>query len=127
MQIILLTKLSEGVILMSVNECIKCTVNNCKHHAQQKDYCTLEVIQVGTHESDPTQKAYFDQRILPLSEYAFSSHNSLHHFTNKRMTAFKHTGLIYASMAIPARNIRPVKMLFPLFHLTCGDKYRYHR
>jgi hypothetical protein len=59
-QIILLTRLSEGVILMSVNECIKCTVNNCKHHAQQKDYCTLEVIQVGTHESDPTQKACTD-------------------------------------------------------------------
>ena len=45
---------------MSVNECIKCAVNNCKHHAQQKDYCTLEVIQVGTHESDPTQKACTD-------------------------------------------------------------------
>lgn len=59
-QIILLTKLSEGVILMSINESIKCTVNNCMHHAQEKNYCTLQVIQVGTHESDPTQKACTD-------------------------------------------------------------------
>lgn len=36
------------------NECIKCTVNNCRNHHQTKNYCTLESIQIGTHECDPT-------------------------------------------------------------------------
>lgn len=45
---------------MPVNECIQCTVENCKHHAEQKDYCTLNSIQVGTHETNPTQKACTD-------------------------------------------------------------------
>ena len=39
---------------MDVNSSIKCSVNNCKYHAQKKDYCTLNEIQVGTHESNPT-------------------------------------------------------------------------
>lgn len=39
---------------MDVNSCIKCSVNNCKHHAQVQDYCTLNEIQVGTHEANPT-------------------------------------------------------------------------
>ncbi len=59
-QIILLTKVSEGVILMPVNESIKCTVSSCKYHAEQKNYCTLQEIQVGTHETNPTQKACTD-------------------------------------------------------------------
>lgn len=39
---------------MDINSCIKCSVINCKHHAQSKDYCTLNEIQVGTHEANPT-------------------------------------------------------------------------
>lgn len=39
---------------MNINSSIKCCVNNCSHHAQSKDYCTLNEIQVGTHESNPT-------------------------------------------------------------------------
>ena len=39
---------------MDVNSSKKCSVNNCKYHAQKKDYCTLNEIQVGTHESNPT-------------------------------------------------------------------------
>ena len=31
------------------NEAIGCTVNNCTHHAQTENYCTLNKIQVGTH------------------------------------------------------------------------------
>ena len=38
-----------------INEHIACTVNNCAHHAQDKDYCTLNSIKVGTHEANPTQ------------------------------------------------------------------------
>lgn len=37
------------------NKSIACTVNNCSYHAQEKNYCTLDAIQVGTHESNPTQ------------------------------------------------------------------------
>ena len=36
------------------NECIRCTVDNCRHHHNTKNYCTLETIQVGTHEANPT-------------------------------------------------------------------------
>ncbi len=37
------------------NKSIACTVNNCSHHAQTENYCTLDKIQVGTHECDPTK------------------------------------------------------------------------
>lgn len=40
---------------MSKNTCIGCTVNNCKYHAQDENYCTLQKIMVGTHEPNPTQ------------------------------------------------------------------------
>ncbi len=37
------------------NNSIKCTVNQCKYHCDDRDYCSLDCISVGTHESDPTQ------------------------------------------------------------------------
>ncbi len=37
------------------NEAIKCTVTQCAHHCSSKDYCSLNSIQVGTHETNPTQ------------------------------------------------------------------------
>jgi hypothetical protein len=40
---------------MEKNSSIGCTVNNCTHHAQSENYCTLSKIEVGTHESNPTQ------------------------------------------------------------------------
>ncbi len=45
---------------MDVNSCIKCSVNKCQYHAQSKNNCTLEEIQVGTHEKDPTDIACTD-------------------------------------------------------------------
>ena len=36
------------------NQSIKCTVNNCAHHCQDSNYCGLDAIQVGTHETNPT-------------------------------------------------------------------------
>lgn len=45
---------------MIKNVSIGCTVNNCKYHAQQENYCTLDKICVGTHESNPTQKECTD-------------------------------------------------------------------
>lgn len=37
------------------NTSIGCTVNNCKHHCQSQNYCSLDKIMIGTHESDPTK------------------------------------------------------------------------
>lgn len=37
-----------------VNECIKCTVDKCKHHNGAQNYCSLQAITIGTHESNPT-------------------------------------------------------------------------
>ncbi|MBS6476021.1 MAG: DUF1540 domain-containing protein [Clostridiales bacterium] len=35
------------------NHCIACTVTSCKHHCGCADYCSLDRIQVGTHEAHP--------------------------------------------------------------------------
>lgn len=40
---------------MDTNSSIGCTVNNCVHHASSQNYCTLQKINVGTHESNPTK------------------------------------------------------------------------
>ena len=40
---------------MEKNSSIGCTVNNCQYHAQCEDYGTLNKIEVGTHESNPTK------------------------------------------------------------------------
>jgi hypothetical protein len=37
------------------NQCIHCTVTNCKNHNEDKNYCSLNSITVGTHEANPTQ------------------------------------------------------------------------
>ena len=36
------------------NKSIGCTVQQCEYHCDSQDYCTLEKINVGTHESNPT-------------------------------------------------------------------------
>lgn len=42
------------------NQSIKCTVSNCAYHCQDKDYCSLNSIQVGTHETNPTESKCTD-------------------------------------------------------------------
>ena len=37
------------------NSCIECTINNCVHHCQTENYCSLDTIRVGTHEANPTK------------------------------------------------------------------------
>lgn len=37
------------------NKSIRCTVSQCANHAGTSDYCALESISVGTHETNPTQ------------------------------------------------------------------------
>ncbi len=36
------------------NESIQCTVTNCKNHCMSQNYCSLNSILVGTHESNPS-------------------------------------------------------------------------
>jgi hypothetical protein len=36
------------------NDCIRCTVSQCKYNMVTEDYCSLGCISVGTHESNPT-------------------------------------------------------------------------
>ncbi len=42
------------------NQSIRCYVNSCAHHCQDAQYCALDTIQVGTHETDPTQEECTD-------------------------------------------------------------------
>ncbi len=37
----------------NANKCIECTVQQCAHHCDTANYCSLERIMVGTHESNP--------------------------------------------------------------------------
>jgi hypothetical protein len=34
---------------------IQCTIKECAHNMQSENYCTLDVISVGTHEPNPTK------------------------------------------------------------------------
>lgn len=35
------------------NKSIHCNVTSCSHHCCGENYCSLDSIQVGTHETDP--------------------------------------------------------------------------
>lgn len=35
------------------NHSIRCTVSSCVNHCGRENYCSLDSIQVGTHECDP--------------------------------------------------------------------------
>ena len=39
---------------MNANKCIACTVKNCTHHCGTENYCSLEKVSIGTHESNPS-------------------------------------------------------------------------
>ena len=36
------------------NKCIECTVQQCAYHCDSENYCSLDRIMVGTHETNPT-------------------------------------------------------------------------
>ena len=42
------------------NKYIACTVTQCSYHCGTENYCSLDKIQVGTHEVNPTQKQCTD-------------------------------------------------------------------
>ena len=37
------------------NRSIHCTVTSCTNHCSCEDYCSLDSIQVGTHECNPSK------------------------------------------------------------------------
>ncbi len=40
--------------MSQANQSIKCTVQQCANHCQNQNYCSLQSITVGTHETNPT-------------------------------------------------------------------------
>ena len=36
------------------NKCIECSVSFCEHHCDTENYCSLDRIRVGTHETNPS-------------------------------------------------------------------------
>lgn len=44
------------------NHCIKCTVNDCKYHSGRENYCSLDCIEVASHEQNPTDERCVDCR-----------------------------------------------------------------
>ncbi len=38
----------------NANKCIECTVQQCAYHCDNANFCSLDRILVGTHESNPT-------------------------------------------------------------------------
>ena len=41
---------------MEVNNTIKCGVHDCKHHAGNVEYCTLNCVSIGACECSPKTK-----------------------------------------------------------------------
>ena len=49
-----------------VNQSIKGTVQQCRHHAVGQNDCSLREIQVGTHEANPTEQQCTDCQSFAL-------------------------------------------------------------
>lgn len=45
---------------MNSNQSIKCSVGQCTHHAGAENYCSLDCVSIGTHETNPTQTQCVD-------------------------------------------------------------------
>lgn len=42
------------------NKSISCTVKQCKNHCGSANYCSLDTVRIGTHESNPTMNECVD-------------------------------------------------------------------
>ncbi len=49
---------------MEVNNSIKCGVHDCKHHAGNVEYCTLNCVSIGACECSPKDKRGHRLRIF---------------------------------------------------------------
>ena len=53
----------------SSNKCIACTVTQCAYHCKGENYCSLNMIRVGTHEANPTEPKCTDcQSFRPATQ-----------------------------------------------------------
>lgn len=50
------------------NHSIECTVQQCANHCQQENYCSLDRIVVGTHETNPTMDQCTDCQSFMLKK-----------------------------------------------------------
>ena len=53
------------------NKCIECTVQQCAHHCENENYCSLDRILVGTHEVNPTVDQCTDCKSFRKKEGVF--------------------------------------------------------
>lgn len=44
------------------NHCIRCSVRDCKYHNGDANYCSLDSIEVASHEKNPTDERCVDCR-----------------------------------------------------------------
>lgn len=42
------------------NQTIRCTVDKCVHHEKTNNLCSLDVVTIGTHETNPTEEKCTD-------------------------------------------------------------------
>ena len=56
----------------NVNHCIRCSVKDCKYHGGDENYCSLDSIQVASHEKNPT-----DERCVDCRSFECKSHNTM--------------------------------------------------
>ena len=48
------------------NKCITCTVQQCAHHCDHSDHCSLDHITIGTHENHPSMDQCTDCKSFEL-------------------------------------------------------------
>ena len=56
----------------SANHCIKCSVKDGKYHSGAENYCSLDCIQVASHEKNPT-----DERCVDCRSFECKSHGAM--------------------------------------------------
>ncbi len=54
--------------MKKANKSIQCTVESCMHHCNSENYCSLDTIMVGTHESNPTMDQCTDCKSFDLKQ-----------------------------------------------------------
>ena len=50
----------ETIMNYNANKCIECTVQASAYHCDTENYCSLDRIMVGTHETNPTESQCTD-------------------------------------------------------------------
>ena len=45
--------LKGDIVMEKANRSIHCTVTSCQNHCSCEDYCSLDSVQIGTHECNP--------------------------------------------------------------------------